>query len=184
MHYKSLASIAAIGLALIAPLVSAHPADQPSKAPSSYKTTPPKITVQKTNPHKTTSTKTASSTSIPYIDYGECYRVKSPACDKAYDDALAEFKKENPDYDFNAEPYPDSKRNSNTCKCTGSLLDGGYKGKCQYGDGFGYLDICFPGRGMCCIWCCQEGVEGYADKCVPTTQDPNCPGYGPDSKPH
>ncbi|MCJ1270440.1 hypothetical protein MMC22_010337, partial [Lobaria immixta] len=136
MHYKSLASIAAIGLALIAPLVSAHPADQPSKTPS-YKTIPPKIKMHKTTPHKTTSTKTTStkttstkttsSTSIPYIDYGECYRVKSPACDKAYDDALAEFKKENPDYDFTAEPYPDSKRDSNICKCTGSLLDGGYK---------------------------------------------------------
>lgn len=37
-----------------------------------------------------------------------------------------------------SEPYPDSKRSSNYCAC-GSLVDDGFTGKCQYGDGYGYV---------------------------------------------
>lgn len=105
MHCKSLASIAVLGLALIAPLALAHPADKASNL-ISYSATKP---------------------DIPEYEPGDCYRVSSPACDKEYNDALAAFIKANPDYDFNAEPYPDNKRKNNVCKCTGSLLHGGYK---------------------------------------------------------
>lgn len=118
MHYTSLASFAVVGLALIAPLVSAHPANKTSKNPSysTIKSTP-----------KPKSYADAEPQAHSEFDSADCYRVSSPECDKAYDDSLAAFKAENPDYDFNAEPYADSKRNSNVCKCTGSLLHGGYK---------------------------------------------------------
>lgn len=104
MHFTSLTSIVVLGLAVIAPLVSAHPANKSS--PHGYESNKPKIET---------------------VDLADCYRVKSPECDKAYDDNLAAYKKAHPDYNPNAEPYPNSKRTSNTCKCTGSLLNGGYK---------------------------------------------------------
>lgn len=109
MHFKALTSMAFLGLAVIAPLVLAHPSEKDSRAVSRE------------------PAKHATPTKTPDIDLNECYRVNSPACDKAYADAEAQYLKDNPGYNPNAEPYPDSKRKTNICKCTGSLLAGGYK---------------------------------------------------------
>lgn len=173
MHFISLTSIAFLGLSVIAPLVVAHPADTSSKVvshkPTPYKA-PPHKTSPKVQPHKTTAAAVSTPTSDPtWADLeAECYHVSSPKCDKAYAEFEAAYLKAHPGYNT-VEPYPDSKRKSNVCKCTGSLLDGGYKvsvneshaspsrhekrfgltggyiqGVCKYGDGFGYVRITSP----------------------------------------
>lgn len=120
MHFKSLTSIAFLGLAVIAPLALAHPSETSTKL-SSYNPYKPN---KPTKPTKTnTPTKPAPTNDI---DLADCYHVSSPECDKAYDDNLAAYLKAHPDYNPDLEPYPDSKRHNNICKCAGSLLDGGY----------------------------------------------------------
>lgn len=110
MHFTSLTSIVVLGLAVITPLVSAHPANKTSDCSDRSIKPEPK-----------------EEPKVEPIDLADCYHVSSPECDKAYDDNLAAYIAAHPDYNPNAEPYPDSKRTSNTCKCKGSLLAGGYE---------------------------------------------------------
>ncbi|MCJ1426680.1 hypothetical protein MMC29_004583 [Sticta canariensis] len=194
MHFTPLTSIVLLGLAVITPLVSAHPPHKTSDCSNDSIKPEPKVEpepiVEPTEP----------------VDLADCYHVNSPECDKAYDDNLAAYLEAHPDYNPNAEPLPDSKRTSNTCKCTGHLLADDYKGQCQYGDGWGYVRFTshldpekqylrkllgylplpirpqkFKTNRLLAFTAWQQG---YADICVPTSHDPNCPGYGPDSKAH
>ena len=121
MHFTSLTSIVVLGLAVITPLVSAHPANKTSDCSNDSIKPEPKVEPEpKVDPEPKVEP-------IEPVDLEDCYHVRSPECDKGYDDILAAYLKAHPEYNPNAEPYPDSKRTSNTCKCTGHLLTDGYE---------------------------------------------------------